>query len=200
MDLGNPKNFYHDVCNVAGLVQQFFKELPDPVLTSHLEEQFRGAARRFFLCLYYLFASLWPIGIVIDNNIQRRDSLQALINALPRAHYEVARALFLVRSQHTAWTMSIILTVLQHLKKVQKHSAQNYSAIGDLATCFLYVIVQTVISPTILTERPQSSGRHSYSIRRLPTADLYERPWRRLCQRITITMSCAFLVSALLYS
>lgn len=30
----NPESFYHDVNSVAGLLKQFFRELPDPLLTA----------------------------------------------------------------------------------------------------------------------------------------------------------------------
>jgi hypothetical protein len=33
VDFRNPEVFFHDVNSVAGLLKQFFRELPDPLLT-----------------------------------------------------------------------------------------------------------------------------------------------------------------------
>ncbi|KAJ5652386.1 hypothetical protein N7507_009812 [Penicillium longicatenatum] len=76
IDLTNPENFYHDVNSVAGLVKQFFRELPDPLFTSQYYTQFIEAAR-------------------VDDDTQRRDKLHALINNLPDAHYATLRAIIL---------------------------------------------------------------------------------------------------------
>ena len=34
VDFRDPANFFHDVNSVAGLLKQFFRDLPDPLLTS----------------------------------------------------------------------------------------------------------------------------------------------------------------------
>ncbi|KAJ5110920.1 hypothetical protein N7532_001455 [Penicillium argentinense] len=99
VDFTNPENFYHDVNSVAGLAKQFFRDLPDPLFTSQYYNQFVDAAR-------------------IDDDIQRRDSLHALINSLPDAHYATLRAIIL------------------HLNKVQEHYTQNRMNAGNLAICF----------------------------------------------------------------
>ena len=78
VDFTNPENFYHDVNSVAGLLKQFFRDLPDPLFTSQFYADFVNSAR-------------------IDDDIQRRDSLHALINSLPYAHYATLRAIILVR-------------------------------------------------------------------------------------------------------
>ncbi|KAJ5463484.1 hypothetical protein N7475_008428 [Penicillium sp. IBT 31633x] len=99
VDFTNPENFYHDVNSVAGLVKQFFRDLPDPLFTSQYYHQFIDAAR-------------------FDDDIQRRDSLHALINSLPDAHYATLRAIIL------------------HLNKIQEHYTQNRMNAGNLAICF----------------------------------------------------------------
>lgn len=99
VDFTNPESFYHDVNSVAGLAKQFFRDLPDPLFTSQYYTQFVDAAR-------------------IDDDIQRRDSLHALINSLPDAHYATLRAIIL------------------HLNKVQEHYTQNRMNAGNLAICF----------------------------------------------------------------
>ncbi|KAE8395308.1 hypothetical protein BDV23DRAFT_178832 [Aspergillus alliaceus] len=99
VDFTNPENFYHDVNSVAGLLKQFFRDLPDPLFTSHSYSDFINAAR-------------------IDDDVQRRDSLHALVNNLPDAHYATLRALVL------------------HLNKVQEHYTQNRMNAGNIAICF----------------------------------------------------------------
>ncbi|KAJ5884984.1 hypothetical protein N7495_009494 [Penicillium taxi] len=99
VDLANPENFFHDVNSVAGLAKQFFRDLPDPLFTSQFYAQFVEAAR-------------------IDDDIQRRDSLHALINNLPDAHYATLRA------------------VILHLNKIQEHYTENRMNAGNLAICF----------------------------------------------------------------
>ncbi|KAJ5632914.1 hypothetical protein N7490_009253 [Penicillium lividum] len=76
IDLTNPENFFHDVNSVAGLVKQFFRDLPDPLFTAQYYTQFVEAAR-------------------VDDDTQRRDQLHALINSLPDAHYATLRAIIL---------------------------------------------------------------------------------------------------------
>ncbi|KAF7585338.1 hypothetical protein BBP40_011222 [Aspergillus hancockii] len=99
VDFTNPENFYHDVNSVAGLLKQFFRDLPDPLFTSLYYSDFINAAR-------------------IDDDIQRRDSLHALVNNLPDAHYATLRALVL------------------HLNKIQEHYTQNRMNAGNIAICF----------------------------------------------------------------
>lgn len=45
VDFRNPENFYHDVNSVAGLLKQFFRDLPDPLFTKDLYQAFIDAAR-----------------------------------------------------------------------------------------------------------------------------------------------------------
>ncbi|EYE96214.1 putative Rho GTPase activator (Rgd1) [Aspergillus ruber CBS 135680] len=99
VDFTNPEYFYHDVNSVAGLLKQFFRELPDPLFTTQFYPDFINAAR-------------------IDDDIQRRDSLHALVNNLPDAHYATLRALVL------------------HLNKIQEHYTQNRMNAGNIAICF----------------------------------------------------------------
>ncbi|KAK6341937.1 hypothetical protein TWF730_001421 [Orbilia blumenaviensis] len=76
VDFRNPEQFFHDVNSAASALKQFFRELPDPVLTYELYEEFIEAAK-------------------IDDDNARRDSLHGLINRLPDAHYATVRALIL---------------------------------------------------------------------------------------------------------
>ena len=44
VDFRNPEHFYQDVNSVASALKQFFRELPDPVLTYELYDEFIEAA------------------------------------------------------------------------------------------------------------------------------------------------------------
>lgn len=76
LDFRNPENFFHDVNSVAGLLKQFFRDLPDPLLTAEHYAGFVEAAKS-------------------DDEIVRRDSLHAIINSLPDPNYATLRALTL---------------------------------------------------------------------------------------------------------
>jgi len=76
VDFRNPENFFHDVNGVAGLLKQFFRDLPDPLLTAEHYAGFIESAKA-------------------DDDIVRRDSLHAIINSLPDPNYATLRALTL---------------------------------------------------------------------------------------------------------
>ncbi|KAI3321670.1 RhoGAP-domain-containing protein [Xylariaceae sp. AK1471] len=76
LDFRNPENFFHDVNSVAGLLKQFLRDLPDPILTSENYSAFIDAAKQ-------------------DDEIVRRDSMHAIINGLPDPNYATLRALTL---------------------------------------------------------------------------------------------------------
>ncbi|KAF2105290.1 Rho GTPase-like protein activator [Lophiotrema nucula] len=99
VDFRNPEAFQHDVNSVAGLLKQFFRELPDPLLTREFYGKFIDAAR-------------------IDDEIMRRDSMHALINALPDPHYATLRAIML------------------HLNRVQQSSEVNRMSTANLGICW----------------------------------------------------------------
>ncbi|KAL8969368.1 MAG: hypothetical protein Q9197_004380 [Variospora fuerteventurae] len=76
VDFRNPESFFHDVNSVAGLLKQFFRDLPDPLLTNEHFQDFVEAAR-------------------IEDDVTRRDSLHAIVNSLPDPNYATLRALTL---------------------------------------------------------------------------------------------------------
>ncbi|GAP87215.1 putative rho GTPase activator [Rosellinia necatrix] len=76
LDFRNPENFFHDVNSVAGLLKQFLRDLPDPLLTSENYTSFIDAAKH-------------------DDETVRRDSMHAIINGLPDPNYATLRALTL---------------------------------------------------------------------------------------------------------
>ncbi|KAF2132267.1 RhoGAP-domain-containing protein [Dothidotthia symphoricarpi CBS 119687] len=99
VDYRNPEAFQHDVNSVAGLLKQFFRELPDPLLTREFYGKFIDAAR-------------------VDDDTMRRDSMHALINALPDPNYATLRALVL------------------HLQRVQQSSNVNRMSTANLGICW----------------------------------------------------------------
>ncbi|CAP67607.1 uncharacterized protein PODANS_1_15000 [Podospora anserina S mat+] len=76
LDFRNPENFFHDVNSVAGLLKQFFRDLPDPLMTREHYSACIDAAKN-------------------EDDIVRRDSLHAIINNLPDPNYATLRALTL---------------------------------------------------------------------------------------------------------
>ncbi|KAL8413482.1 hypothetical protein RB594_004930 [Gaeumannomyces avenae] len=76
LDFRNPESFFHDVNSVAGLLKQFLRDLPDPLLTREHYTAFIEAAKS-------------------DDEVVRRDSLHAIINNLPDPNYATLRALTL---------------------------------------------------------------------------------------------------------
>lgn len=76
VDLSNPETFFHDINSVAGLLKQFFRDLPGGLLTELYYRDFIEAAK-------------------IEDATQRRNALHATINALPDTNYATLRALCL---------------------------------------------------------------------------------------------------------
>jgi len=76
LDFRNPENFFHDVNSVTGLLKQFLRDLPDPLLTAEHHSGFINAAKN-------------------EDDIVRRDSLHAIINSLPDPNYATLRALMM---------------------------------------------------------------------------------------------------------
>ena len=99
IDFRNPETFHHDVNSVAGLLKQFFRELPDSLLSNAHYSGFIEAAR-------------------LEDDVQRRDSLHAIVNSLPDPNYATLRALVL------------------HLNRVQERSEVNRMSSANLAICF----------------------------------------------------------------
>lgn len=45
----DPAQFFYEINNVTGLLKQFFRDLPDPLLTSEHYSSFIAAARMSFI-------------------------------------------------------------------------------------------------------------------------------------------------------
>ncbi len=76
LDFRDPAAFFHDVNSVAGLLKQFFRDLPDPLLTLEHYAAFVEASKA-------------------EDDTVRRDSLHAIINSLPDSNYATLRAITL---------------------------------------------------------------------------------------------------------
>ena len=99
VDLRNPTSFHHDIASVTTLLKHFLRDLPDPILTSAAYGQCIQAAK-------------------IEEEHVRRDSLHAIINALPDSNYATLRVLTL------------------HLHRVSQHSEKNRMTPSNLGICF----------------------------------------------------------------
>jgi len=106
VDFRNPEAFNHDVNNAANLMKQFFRELPDPLMTSEHYAELVEAAK-------------------IQDDMIRRDSMHAVINALPDPIYATLRALVL------------------HLHRVVEHGDANRMAPTTLAVIFAPTLMGT---------------------------------------------------------
>lgn len=115
VDFRNPESFRHDVNSVAGLLKQFFRELPDPLLTSNFYQKFIDASR-------------------IEDDEMRRDSMHALINDLPDPNYATLRALILVSPGGEKYVL--MSDVCQHLHRVQQAAEANRMSSANLAICW----------------------------------------------------------------
>ncbi|OAQ68596.1 Rho GTPase activator (Rgd1) [Pochonia chlamydosporia 170] len=111
LDFRNPENFYHDVNSVTGLLKQFFRDLPDPLLTAEHHDAFVSAAKH-------------------EDDTVRRDSLHAIINALPDPNYATLRAITL------------------HLYRVMDNSHVNRMNSHNLAVIF---------GPTLMGSDPSTA-------------------------------------------
>lgn len=99
VDFRNPTSFSHDINSVADLLKLFFRDLPDPLLTQANYPRLIDAAR-------------------IEDEVVRRDTIHAIVNDLPDAHYATLRALVL------------------HLDRVRQHESSNRMSITALSVCF----------------------------------------------------------------
>ena len=115
VDFRNPENFYHDVNSVAGLLKQFLRDLPDPLLT---REHYNGFIEAASKCLVHSIRPETNKTTGIDDDTVRRDSLHAIINSLPDPNYATLRALTL------------------HLHRVIENSGINRMSSQNLAIVF----------------------------------------------------------------
>ncbi|PWW79969.1 RhoGAP-domain-containing protein [Tuber magnatum] len=76
LDFRKREDFFCDVNSVASILKQFFRDLPEPLLTNALYQDFIKAS-------------------YIDDETIRRDSLHELINRLPDPNYATLRILIL---------------------------------------------------------------------------------------------------------
>jgi len=116
---------------VAGLLKQFFRDLPDPLLTRESYLAFIEAASKFSplsgpLERYIALTDATEN----EDDIVRRDSLHAIINNLPDPNYATLRALTL------------------HLHRVMDNSAANRMSSQNLAIVF---------GPTLMGTAPGSN-------------------------------------------
>jgi hypothetical protein len=95
LDFRVPDNFFHDVNSVTGLLKQFFRDLPDPLLTMEHHDSLIAAASKWYQWWTREHDQVLTIAPERDDDIVRRDSLHAIINSLPDPNYATLRALTL---------------------------------------------------------------------------------------------------------
>lgn len=95
VDLLRPNNGVNDIHSVGSALKQYFTALPDPLLTKRYHREFINAAN-------------------ITNDIQRRDSIHAIINKLPDPNYTTLRYLVF------------------HLYRVQERESVNKMSVANL--------------------------------------------------------------------
>jgi len=117
VDFRNTAAFYDDIASVTTLLKHFLKDLPDPLLTAGQYQAFIQAAR-------------------LDDDIGRRDSIHAQVNALPDPNYATLRALVL------------------HLHRVAQNSDRNKMTKSNLAIVF---------APTLMGQQSNMNG-HSAAV------------------------------------
>ncbi|EXJ64363.1 hypothetical protein A1O7_00699 [Cladophialophora yegresii CBS 114405] len=101
-----------DIASVTTLLKHFLRDLPDPLLTAAQYRDFIQAAK-------------------LEDAVQRRDAIHALVNALPDPNYATLR----------------VLTI--HLHKVAQHSSSNKMTHNNLAIVF---------APTLMGQRAGVNG------------------------------------------
>lgn len=112
MDFRNAAAFHNDIASVTTLLKHFLRDLPDPLLTAAQYKDFVQAAK-------------------LDEEIVRRDSIHALVNALPDPNYATLRLLAL------------------HLHRVAQHSDRNKMTKSNLAIVF---------APTLMGQQGGANG------------------------------------------
>jgi Rho GTPase-activating protein RGD1 len=96
MDFRKPESFYHNIHNVAALLKQFFRALPDPLVPTRHYSKFVDAARKLQIPEWSQKKSnSYATGI--GHAIQRRDALRRIIIDLPVPNFATLKVLALVR-------------------------------------------------------------------------------------------------------
>ncbi|KAK9470204.1 rho GTPase [Dipodascopsis tothii] len=130
--VGNPDYFHRDIHVVAGALKQYFRELPDPLLTRELYNDFISAAH-------------------IEDNDCRRDALHLLINSLRDANYTTLKYLvfhlYRVQDRYHRNRMSISnLGIVWGPSLLEGNSQGGHwnNRVEDLA--YYNVIVETILA------------------------------------------------------
>lgn len=112
VDLPNRPIVHDDIASVTTLLKRFLGDLPDPLLTSAQYRDFIQAAK-------------------VDEDVVRRDSIHALVNALPDPNYATLRVMAM------------------HLHKIAQHSDRNKMTHNNLAIVF---------APTLMGQKVGVNG------------------------------------------
>lgn len=129
MDFRNAAAFHDDIASVTTLLKHFLRDLPDPLLTNAQYSAYIQAAK-------------------IDDEIVRRDTIHALVNALPDPNYATLRVLAL------------------HLNRVAQHSDRNKMTHGNISIVF---------APTLMGHSKSGGASGTPTS---PSADIADAAWQ----------------------
>ncbi|KEF57966.1 uncharacterized protein A1O9_05889 [Exophiala aquamarina CBS 119918] len=113
VDFRNASTFHDDIASVTTLLKHFLRDLPEPLLTTESYHGYVQAAK-------------------LEDEIVRRDSIHALVNALPDPNYATLRVLAL------------------HLHRIAQRSDRNKMTISNLAIVF---------APTLMGQQGTTNGQ-----------------------------------------
>jgi hypothetical protein len=87
---------FNDISSITSVLKNYFRALPDPLLTHELHEAFISAAREScFATFGQLEHRLIPLHAVQRDASAKRDALCALLRKLPPAHFQTLKFLML---------------------------------------------------------------------------------------------------------
>ena len=91
-DLRDPDAF-NDICSVTSVLKNYFRALPNPLLTFELHEAFVQAA--CMCCLHDIYSSHLTFSIAYRDATAKTSALTNALEQLPREHFETLRMLML---------------------------------------------------------------------------------------------------------
>lgn len=113
---------YNDICAITSVLKQYFRDLPNPLLTCEHYDSFIQVASKYLTfaeCLVET-SNLPSVSLLIalDHNENKIKAFSSILHQLPKAHYDTIALLF------------------QHLVKVYQQSDVNRMSVKNLAMVF----------------------------------------------------------------
>ncbi|KAG8984594.1 hypothetical protein FRB90_005212, partial [Tulasnella sp. 427] len=108
---------FNDICSVTSVLKNYFRALPNPLLTYALHDAFVGAA-------------------CIRDPTEKSSALATLVRQLPREHFHTLRALMLHLYKYGAILAVRVSHVLTQLYSIQRRSDENLMNARNLGVVF----------------------------------------------------------------